>query len=956
MTSSSDNLWGAIVIEAEVSGVENSDATPCRVRRRARARRQLAVSLLCLAALSLVCAAPGFATGIAVQDWGTSGTPPTPTGPSLTPGPSKTFSTGVVNPALPAISVNDNIGFQKMSGFGGTLTDSSAFVLTMDMGSAARTALLKQLFSPTSGIGLSYLRIPIGGNDYSQGTYSLACAGQTTAQTDKCEASNNYTEGSQPGSFLSSQDTTYLIPVLQQILAINPNVQIIATPWTAPTWMKTGTAPPECSGQTTSWNGGYDGGWLAQAHEGEYAQYLAKFVSAYAHLSPAIPISALTVDNEPSDPNTSLPSMAMCAAQQIAVAADAGSVLRHRGLTMQVIGLEDNWPDWPYAQQLLNSSTPFGGISFHCYKDTPDAAESFYLQFPTEPIYETECSPQGKELGYFGEDLRYNTQHDVIEAIRDGSKNAMFWNLALDQNDGPSINDNPVHGCESNDANPCLPLVQVNNGNAPHFGTAAFGRVTYQVGYYVLAQVSKFVQPGATRIASSNSGNLHSVAFKNTNGQIVLLVLNTTKTTKESSEAQSFNVEWDGQSFEFKLPADSVETFVWSSVPPGSCSPSSSLMVLTKGMNVISYVPKGNWSSQAFDTGVSVVNVEGSSIAPTKVPTLSAVNSCAANPLTGLAVCTANDNEVYVLKGTTLAATLHSGGTSVIGFSGGDCTNCGVAIDAIHNSAVIGLSNAGSPAFEFLDLGTDIFGSPFDSPSGAISEDPLIDPIRGFLLSPAENGDFEIADVSNPDSPVFYENATGGGELDSGAEDCSTGIALAPAEGADPSSVFVTDLTEARFSSASSGATAGTWTAPSQNQTLAESSLSAGATGIAVAQGTHIGVVTGEFGGNALTALALPTSSGKGTPAMREWVTCSIPNTPDGNIWVEGDDPHTVAAYQSPNSGDAIGLFGNEGATWLARVDLTKLLNPAVVPRDTAGEACAAGTLPPSVVSFIPVP
>jgi hypothetical protein len=87
----------------------------------------------------------------------------------------------------------------------------------------------------------------------------------------------------------------------------------------------------------------------------------------------------------------------------------------------------------------------------------------------------------------------------------------MFWNLALDQNDEPSINDDPVHGCESNDANRCLPLVQVNNGNAPGLGTAALGRVTYQVGYYVLAQVSKFVQPGATRIGSSNNGTLHSV-------------------------------------------------------------------------------------------------------------------------------------------------------------------------------------------------------------------------------------------------------------------------------------------------------------------------------------------------------------------------------------------------------------------------------------------------------------
>lgn len=390
-----------------------------------------------------------------------------------------------------------------------------------------------------------------------------------------------------------------------------------------------------------------------------------------------------------------------------------------------------------------------------------------------------------------------------------------------------------------------------------------------------------------------------------------------------------------------------------SAIAPGSCEPSSSLSVLVKGTNVTSYVPKGSWSDTTTD--VSAVNVEGSSITPTRISSPNAVNSCASNPNTGTTVCTSNGTDVYVLNGTTLTATLTDGGSGFADFSGGDCTTCGVAMDATHNRAVISESTTSGPGFQFLDLSTDTFGTPFASPSGNISEDPLIDPIRNLLLSATENNDYELINVANPASPAFFENSgiPISGELDSSGEDCSTGIALAGGEGSDPSQVFIADLSQAKFTP---GSPSGTWTAPSQIQTLAESSLSAGASGVAVAQGTHTGLVTGEFGGNALTALALPTTSGSGTPAISDYVTCAIPNTPDGNGWSEGLDPHTVTAYQSPNGGDAIGLFANDGQNWLARVDLTKMLNPADLPRDAAGQACASGTLPSSLVQFIPVP
>jgi hypothetical protein len=383
--------------------------------------------------------------------------------------------------------------------------------------------------------------------------------------------------------------------------------------------------------------------------------------------------------------------------------------------------------------------------------------------------------------------------------------------------------------------------------------------------------------------------------------------------------------------------------------PVGSCEPSSSLSVLVSGSNVTSYVPKGNWDSET--TGISVVNLEGGSITPTLIPTASPVNSCASNSATGQTVCTANNTDVYLLSETTLTRTLTSGGSGTISFSGGSCTNCGVAMDGVHNKAVIGLSLDSAPGFQYLDLGTSNFEPAFSSPAGIISEDPLIDPVNNLLLSASENNNYEIANVATTTSPAFFENSgiPAGGDLDSSGEDCSTGIALAPAEFSIPSSIFIADLKQATFTP---GSPAGIWTAASQVQSLSESVLAAGASSIAVAQGTHTGIVSGEFGGDAITAIALPAISGSGTPAIKDWVTCSI-----GSGFSNGLDPHTVTAYQSPNSSKhAFALLANRGASEVAVVDLTLMLDTTTLPRTSGGHGCASGMLPSSLVKFIPVP
>jgi hypothetical protein len=387
----------------------------------------------------------------------------------------------------------------------------------------------------------------------------------------------------------------------------------------------------------------------------------------------------------------------------------------------------------------------------------------------------------------------------------------------------------------------------------------------------------------------------------------------------------------------------------------------SSLTTLVTGYNVVGYVPKGSWPNNRYtpSTGVSVVNLEGSSITPTKISTPNVVNSCAPNPLTSQTVCTANNTEVYLITGTTLTNTLTSGGSGKITppFSGGTCTNCGVAIDAIHNKAVIGLSIGNAAGFQILDLGSSpAFEPPFTSPAGRISEQPLFDPTHNLLLSPTESNDYEIIDLKQSTAPIFYENqpiAVAPGILDSAGEECSTGIALAPAEqevaNPGPTKVFIADLTQATFTA---GSPAGTWSAPSQVQTLSESpSFEIG--GMAIAQGTHTGVLAGEFQTNGfpITAIKLPAASGSGTPAISDWVARYI-----GTGFLAGYDPHTVSAYQSPNTGDAMAVFSNGGASTVAIVDLTKLLDPTIVPRTAGGHFCYSLTLPTTVVSFVPVP
>jgi len=395
---------------------------------------------------------------------------------------------------------------------------------------------------------------------------------------------------------------------------------------------------------------------------------------------------------------------------------------------------------------------------------------------------------------------------------------------------------------------------------------------------------------------------------------------------------------------------------------PTACLPAASMSVLVQGTNVLSYVPKGAWDGST--TGVSLIQVEGTGTGAAVIPTPHVVNSCSSNSATGETVCTANNTDVYLITGSKLTSTLTSAGKGTIHFSGGSCTNCGVIINQQTNQAVIGLSTASGAGFQFLDLAGAVptFEPAFKSETSPqeISEDIALDPVRNLLLSASEGSNYEIVSIPTSTSPQFFENNTSSnsslrGEYDSSGEDCSTGVALASDEFT--GNVFLADLNQATFTPGSPG----TWTAPEQLQNFPEfASLSAGTNGIAVAGNSHIAIVNGEFGGNLFGVIQLPTTPGTGgkIPAATDYIVCTISKT-----WATGDDPHTTTAYVSPNSNDAIALVANENPpTQVAVIDMTKMLNPSIVPRIkngfTSAHTCSTSVnlVSAGVVSFVAVP
>ena len=432
------------------------------------------------------------------------------------PGSGTLFQKQSVNPTFgeedktePILTIDAGQSFQTMDGFGNCLTDGSAMLLNR-MSAEARKALLNELFGTMgNGIGISYLRISLGASDLSEQPYSYddVADGQTDFQLDR---------------FSIAQAKIDLIPVLKEILKINPSIKIMASPWSPPTWMKS--------------NNNFKGGSLKPECFGVYADYFVRYIHEMKR--EGISIDAITIQNEPLHPGN-VPSMLMVAEDQaLFVRQNLGPAFKAAGLKTRIIVYDHNADKISYPLTILRdpeAAKYVDGSAFHLYGGRIEALSDVHAEFPQKNLYFTEQWVGAP--GNLAADLAWHTKVLIIGATRNWCRNVLEWNLASD----PSNNPHTAGGCTS-----CLGTITLEGD-----------QVTRNPAYYVLAHAAKFVRPGSVRIASNYLDALPNVAFRTEEGKIVVVVIN------DSTAKKKFNISFGGKAFQAELEKGAVGTFVW---------------------------------------------------------------------------------------------------------------------------------------------------------------------------------------------------------------------------------------------------------------------------------------------------------------------------------------------------------------------------------------------------------
>ena len=422
---------------------------------------------------------------------------------------STVLSFGTTTNSNANIDVDTTQTFQTIDGFGFTLTGGSAFVINQ-LNTTDKANLLKELFgNDANSIGISYLRLSIGASDLNASVFSYddLATGHTDINLD---------------SFSLSKDTVDLIPILKQILAINPSIKIIAAPWSAPVWMKD--------------NGSSIGGSLQTQYYDVYAKYFVKYIQAMK--ANGISIDAVTPQNEPLNPANN-PSLSMTAAEQTNfIKNNLGPAFQNAGLTTKIITYDHNCdrPDYPLAVLGDPAANAFiYGSAFHLYAGDISALGGVHDAFPGKALYFTE--QYTSSTGSFGGDLKWHLKNVIIGSMRNWSRVALEWNLANDANYGPHT----PGGCDQ-----CKGALTIG------------GTITRNVGYYIVAHASKFVTAGSVRIASDVTGILQNVAFKTPDGKKVLIVEN------DGTSDATFNIRFNGKWTATTLSAGAVGTYIWN--------------------------------------------------------------------------------------------------------------------------------------------------------------------------------------------------------------------------------------------------------------------------------------------------------------------------------------------------------------------------------------------------------
>jgi glucosylceramidase len=414
----------------------------------------------------------------------------------------------------PVIAIHDQQRFQTMDGFGAAMTDSSAWLLEQQLSASQRRQVMRKLFDSRHGIGVSFLRVPLGASDLSLNHYSY----------DDIPAGNR-----DPGlqHFSIGHDRAYILPALRKALKLDPSLSVMVTPWSPPGWMKTKDSML--------------GGQLRDDAAKDFAGYLVGAISAYK--AAGVPVKYLSLQNEPLYETKDYPGTLMLAHQQTQLIGNyVGPAVQRAGLKVGILAYDHNWDHPEYPIEVLSDPAAAqytAGSAFHCYGGNVSAQGPVHDRFPDKGLWMTECSGGSWQKG----NLLAATERLIIESTRQWAKSVVLWGLVLDEKNGPHAG-----GCAT-----CRAFVTVDRSAEPH-------KITYTLDYYAVGQASHFVQPGAVRIDSTDLGSssLETVAFQNSDGSIALLVLNNADKTAD------FAVSWGGKNFQTSLSAGSVATYLWS--------------------------------------------------------------------------------------------------------------------------------------------------------------------------------------------------------------------------------------------------------------------------------------------------------------------------------------------------------------------------------------------------------
>lgn len=420
---------------------------------------------------------------------------------------------------LPVLAVDAKERHQAIVGFGAAITDASAWLIQTKLTPKQRDKLLRELYGrgEGGGLGFSFTRITIGASDFSLDHYSL----------------DDLPPGAPGGAadpalehFSLKRPQEYVFPTVRAALKINPDLKVMASPWSAPAWMKT--------------TGSLVKGQLKTDAYPVYAEFFARYVKAAAKVG--VPTDYLSIQNEPDFEPDTYPGMRWLPKDRAKFFGEnLAPVFQREKITTKVLDWDHNWdqPQQPLTVLADPKARAFlAGVAWHCYAGDVSAQEQVRAAYPDKDVFFTECSG-GEWSPKFDDSFSWMVEQLIIGSTRGGARGVLMWNLALDEHFGPHAG-----GCSD-----CRGVLSIDSKT---------GAITRTQEYYAFGHASRFVEPGAVRIGSpAKLGDLRSVAFQNRDGGYVLIVLNV------GTKPATFAITEGGRRFKVSLPARAAGTFTW---------------------------------------------------------------------------------------------------------------------------------------------------------------------------------------------------------------------------------------------------------------------------------------------------------------------------------------------------------------------------------------------------------